>query len=371
MPTPPKNPKGPIAATSEVLDVYSETGSYQETANRLGLGYDAVRKRVKRAGFELDFPTSPNRSVLYDEDGNVKLVWAKGGREARSWEELLSEARSTLKPFRRSTALKTALKGPRDLCALFPIVDLHTGLRVWGHECDGPDWDLSIAERVIHDAYARLVARTPKVNTAYILGMGDLLHADNYSNQTGTPGTAHVLDVDGRYPKTLRAGRDVCIDIVELAANVAEKIVVRILPGNHDVQSSVAIAVALESHYSKSKNVTVDISPSPHWVARWGQVMLAASHGDKLKADRMDRYFANAHAETWGASKWRHFFAGHIHKQTLMEPGGCTVETLGTPIPSDSYAASHGFCSSRYVQNRVYSKAAGEYTRITEPVYNA
>lgn len=183
--------------TDEVLSVYLETGCYQETANKLGLSYDAVRKRVKRR-----LPENSSTLVRFASEPNIALQWIKRGREGPSAAEVASEIKDALKDFRLSKLPKSVLKAPStdpDLATLYPLPDIHIGLLSWSKET-GHNYDLKIAENTLYPVVEKLVSEAPPSKQAVILVLGDLLHSDNY-NATTTKGT--FQDVDGRYPKTL------------------------------------------------------------------------------------------------------------------------------------------------------------------------
>jgi hypothetical protein len=358
----------------QTRQAYEQAGGNVSAAARvLGIPRETMKARISSArarGLLSDpYPIVPGKSILYDaESGDPKLVWSTGkGMQGISPEDLANTIEDCLSGYKPPKLPANKTKGHADLAALIPLVDLHMGLKIWGKEC-GEDWDITIAERELLEAYRVALSRTPKVKKAFVLGKGDLLHADNYLYQTGTPGTSHVLDCDSRYPKMLWSGIDIVISVVNLALDIAEEVEIRILPGNHDVQSSIAIAIAVAKYFHNHKSVTVDLDPGPHWCSTWGNVMWAASHGDKLKPNQMAEAFAAMYPKEWGEADFRYFFSGHEHRERVMQRRGATVETLAAPVPPDSYAYAHGFLSSRHVQCMVYDKHKGRVLTGQEPV---
>lgn len=355
-------------STDEIREAVAEHGSAAAAARALGMKANTVQRRLSRDRGSDPYPIVPGKSVMYEADGSVKLVWSTGkGLHGISPEDIGGVVLDCLENYTPPKTYKPAVKGNADLASMIPLVDLHMGLKIWGEEC-GRDWDISIAEKELQRAYSETICLAPPVKKAFVIGKGDLLHADNYMYQTGTPGTSHVLDCDSRYPKMLWSGINTVISVVEMALASADTVEVRILPGNHDVQSSIAIAIAVAMYFKKNKRVTVDTDPGPHWCAQWGKVMLAASHGDKLKSTAMSEAFAAMFPEAWGASRFRYFYSGHEHRERVQQRPGATVETLAAPVPPDSYAYSHGYLSSRHVQTMVYHKTKGKILTVTEPV---
>ena len=51
-----RKPRDLTSDTERVLEHFQQTGSYRQTAEALGMRYDAVRKRVKRNGVEPVLP---------------------------------------------------------------------------------------------------------------------------------------------------------------------------------------------------------------------------------------------------------------------------------------------------------------------------
>lgn len=360
-------------STEEILEAVRQHGGNQTAAAKtLGMKMNTLNRRLGRLreAEEERFPIVPHKSVLYDKDGEIKLCWSvgRGAAQKITPEEISEIIQDCLESYTPPKHLKGNPKGHhQSLAAFIPLVDLHMGLKIWGKEC-GEDWDISIAERELLEAYDLILTRTPKVKRAYVVGVGDLLHADNYLYQTGTPGTTHVLDCDSRYPKMLWSGIDIVVSVVTMALLIAEEVVVRVLPGNHDVQSSIAIAIAVAKYFHNHKRVEVDLDPGPHWCSVWGEVMLAASHGDKLKPPAMAEAFAAMFPREWGKASHRYFFSGHEHREKVVQRPGATVETLAAPVPPDSYAYAHGFLSSRHVQCIVYDKEKGRILTQQEPV---
>jgi len=339
--------------TDEVLALYLETGSYQETADRIGLGYEAVRKRVRR-----NLP--PGSSTLFGAEGEQKLQWLRMPREALSTDEVASQVRQALFGYKPPKRLKTALKGSADLLCLWPLPDLHVGMRAWGKETGGADWDLAIANRVYRESMSELALLTPMTKHAIILVLGDLMHSDNYQYQTTNPATHHVVDQDGRYPKVLVAATDICMYSVDIALQRAETVEVVVLPGNHDGQSAIAIALALEMAFKSVKRVKVHMTPGRHWFFEFGSVMLAATHGDKCKPKDMPGLMAACQPEMWGRTKHRIVFCGHLHHEEAKAYPGCKVETLAAPCPQDSWTAEMGYHSARNLQTRIFHREKGE-----------
>ena len=199
------------------------------------------------------------KSTLYDREGKTVLTWVKDAPPDPS--ELVAQIEAACKSvtppsyiIRRPTAeLVEAL-------AFYPVSDLHFGMYCWGAETD-KSWDLKIAEEELNAAGDVLLSRTPSTRYACILGGGDALHADNNDNETLRG--KNKLQVDGRYGKVFDVTCRFFVRRVEAALLKHDHVDIRILPGNHDEHSSIALAHFLAAWYRSDPRCSVDTRPTP------------------------------------------------------------------------------------------------------------
>lgn len=302
-------------------------------------------------------------------DGNVERSWPRVGPEERSVEdiaEILKEAFTECKGGAEPTPPPdhTVLE---DLMAFMPVADLHMGLYAWREET-GNNWDLPKAIKVITAAFDQVVAGTKACGTAVILGGGDQMHSDNNQNQTARSGNA--LDVDGRYAKVLKATCHLFVHMTDAALNKHGKVVIRVLPGNHDEHACYAISYFLLAWFRNEPRVTVDIDPSLFWWLRFGSVLLGATHGHQAKIKDMPQIMAHRRAKEWGQTKHRYVHGFHLHhkEMTKTENGGVVTEIHQTPAPQDGWHYGMGFMSGRSMCSITYHEAKGELGRVTEPI---
>lgn len=298
-------------------------------------------------------------SALLDEQGNVRQQWVKTKAEGEDPEALADAVRAALTGFEPVPATTPPRHTREELATIYPLADFHVGLLAW-HRETGHDYDLNIAERVIKDAAVRLFASSPPSSQAVILGLGDLIHSDSFKNET-TKGTA--VDVDGRYPKSLRVATELVLHFVSQALQQHDKVLVRILPGNHDSQSAIAVSLALAMYYAHEPRVTVDDSPALFWFWAWGDVLLGATHGDRAKMADLPLIMASRNAEAWGRTRHRHIYTGHIHTQTGIERSGVTVESFQTPAAADAWHHGQGYGAGRSLTAITHHKSLGEVIR--------
>lgn len=249
-----------------------------------------------------------------------------------------------------------------DLLTVYPIADLHLGMMAWGRET-GEDYDTGTAAKRAMDWVGRCVASSPPSKTGVILSVGDYFHADDQTNQT--PASKHQLDVDTRHFKTLEVGIQAMDACIQLALGKHSRVIVRVLAGNHDPHSSIALTFAIAERYRNEPRVEVVKDPSAFWVHEFGKVMLAATHGDKAKADRIVHFMADQYAETWGRTKHRALFTGHLHNTRAQDIGGVKHEQLRAVTARDAYAFSHAYCARAQLQAITYHKTDGEVQRVS------
>lgn len=349
-------------------------GTVAEASRQSGIIDATLRRRfaeyVRRGlGDDLVHDAPPGHQVkgvstLYREDGSVIQQWIKTRTDLPPLEETLGAIRDAFETYKGSAA---SVRGPRtadtECATVYPLADWHIGLLAWGREV-GEDWDLTKAEEDIKGAMERLVACSPASGTAVILGLGDLLHSDGYANATAR--SNNKLDVDGRYPKVLAAATKLCLHTIDLALKKHQKVKVRLLPGNHDDQSAIAVSLALAIRFEGHDRVEVDDDPGRYWWWRWGKCFLGAAHGDMAKMRDLPLIMASRYPEDWGATTHRMVFTGHIHhreKLNAKEFGGVDVESFNSPAGKDAWQHAAGFVSKRSVHSVTFHKTDGEVSR--------
>lgn len=258
-------------------------------------------------------------------------------------------------------------KADADCLSLFNIPDAHMGLYVWADEA-AENWDLKKACRVYRKAFSDLVAMTPNNGTAIILAGGDQMHADSQQNQTARSG--NQLDVDGRFDRVLLETCELFLDFVLCALQTHEKVIVRVLKGNHDPHPTAAVAYFLLASFRNEPRVTVDVSPSLFWIYQFGKVMLAGTHGHETKPPQMPGVMAARWPKIWGDTQFRYAHTFHVHHRAkyIHEDGGAIVETHHSPAPQDAWHYGRGFLSGRSLRSIIYHKEFGEFGGSVRPI---
>jgi hypothetical protein len=247
-----------------------------------------------------------------------------------------------------------------NLHTVYPLADLHLGMRSWGKET-GDDYDVEIAVNRARAAYRSLIGSVPASRTATLLNLGDYLHANDSKNVT--PGSGHLLDMDGRHPSVIDAGADLTLELIDLLLQKHDQVEIVFLPGNHDPDVAPAMRTAMRLFYKKHTRVSVYNSPAITWYLRFGKNLLGATHGHTIKQSAMPGMMACDRAEDWGVTKYRLMFSGHIHHERAIEHAGVRVESFQTLASRDAYAANGGWRSGHSVQAITFDHDLGEIAR--------
>lgn len=303
-------------------------------------------------------------SALVDGDGRVIQQWTKTREDRLDTQAIVESLRTAFEGYDSPHVPHEAPAGLRDdLLTILPANDWHIGMFAWGKEV-GQNWDLKIAERKIMAGITDALLRSPAAGTCVVLGGGDLLHADNQENRTAKSG--NQLDVDGRYPKVMQAAARMMVLTIEAALRKHGRVVVRVLPGNHDEHTSHCLAFYLWGHFHRDKRVEVDLDPGLFWFYRFGAVQFGATHGHTVKIEKMAEIMAHRRPADWGASRFRyvHGFHLHHHRKIATEGSGVISEVHQAPIPQDAWHYGSGFLSGRSVQTITYHRELGEVSRV-------
>ncbi|MGE0677775.1 hypothetical protein [Pseudolabrys sp.] len=299
-------------------------------------------------------------SAYTDAQGNLIGKWTKTSLD-RGDEAMIEALKKTFAEYSGTSPLVPApKKSDADLLSVYPIADQHNGLLAWGPE-SGEDYDLKIGADRLRSSIARLVEQSPASETAVVLNLGDWQHTDDAKNMT--PRSGNILDVDSRYFKILITGVQLMIDCIVLALKKHKKVIVRNIPGNHDPHASIALTVALSAFFANNPRVQVDVDPSDFFFYRFGKTLIGATHGHKLKPDRMAMVMASVRKQDWGETDFHYFYFGHIHHETVKEVGGVRCESFQTLSARDAHHTGAGYTSGQSITSITIDKDQGEIGR--------
>lgn len=301
-------------------------------------------------------------STLLGADGAVRAQWIKTSKGSIG-AGLIEALQDAFAAFDGSSPRLPEPDAQAGRMTFYPVTDLHIGMMAWGVET-GEDWDLKIAGRELRARYDELIGDGPIGSSeAVVAFMGDILHQNDGTNET--PAHKHKLDVDGRYPKVLRAAAELALHIVGRAAQRHAKVSVYVVPGNHDPEAAVALHLALSMFYRGNDRVTVCGEATGIHYHRFGASLIGIAHGDKISPQRMLHAMTADRPKDWGQTKCRRFYSGHRHQAKLETVGPLRCEIFAAPCAKDAFAYNGGFRSEREIIAIHFDELAGEIGRKT------
>jgi hypothetical protein len=372
----------------ETLRKYFECNcNGRKTARKLGINESTLRgtlNRIKgkaaksgyspeedRAGLAPPGFAVKGKSILSrvqvgtDGDGNPinELVWTKTAQDQEQMEMLAREAikafASEVKP---TKPIQLRKAGPEELLNLFIVTDYHLGMKAWGEETRGEDWDIAIAEKLLIDWFDVTIDRMMPAKTAILGQLGDFLHWDGLDAVTPTQG--HILDADTRFQKMVRVAIRALRRVTQRLLETHEHVHIIHAEGNHDLASSVWLRELFHAFYADEPRVTVDISADPYYVYQHGKTGLFFHHGHKKRFPSLDQVFVRKFRDIYGSVEHAYGHTGHLHHDKI-ESNLMTLEQHRTLAAADAYASRHGFMSGRDAKAITYHKEYGEVSRVT------
>jgi hypothetical protein len=356
---------------AEYVAAYERLGSFRAVALEMSVNESTVRRSIH--GSKSRDPAMQGAMDAVGTGLIPSMAWIKTKatadtpgysvmlRSAEAPEETADRIKAALADIDAVPEVPAPAYVEADLCTLYPIADVHVGMRAWAKEV-GENYDTDKATERLVSWVGQCVAASPAAHTAIVVDVGDLTHADDNSNQT--PRSKHVLDVDTRHFRTLDVTIQALVVCIELALAKHHRVIVRILPGNHNINSYMAIMFALAERYRDNVRVSVQKVPGEFFVYEFGKVLIAAHHGDKAKADRMVHFLADQYAEMWGRTKHRFLFTGHLHHHKSQDIGGVQWEQLRAVTPRDAYAVSNSYSARAQLQAITFDRNRGEVSRV-------
>ena len=332
----------------------------------------AVRIKAAAAGYAPDHHmihavpqpfTVKGVSTFFGRDGTVRGQWVKSQWDHEDNAEALKEFVEWL-GIEGVRGLAPITPRPEhansSLLAFYGLGDPHFGMSADKDEA-GEHFDTATAERLTCAAIDRLVDSSPPAAQALIFNAGDMFHADDQTNRT--PGHGNHVDVDGRHFRILQVGRRAMIHCIRRALEKHDHVKFVITPGNQDPRSSFALALILDAHFESEPRVTVDFLPTHYKYHRFGLNLIGMTHGDGAKQSDLGEIMATDVPADWGATKFRVWFSGHIHHDTVKELRGVRCESLRTLAPSDAWHRMKGYRAGRDMRLVIFHEDYGEIER--------
>lgn len=362
----------------ELLDALSTGISQRHAARQLGVNESTVRAVLRRLANKAakqgmapecdmtklvpDGYVVKGVSTYYDKAGRPAGQWVKSSIDADRMQEIMREiADAMAQELPRYEPRERAELVHEELINTYVFTDCHVGMLAWAKETQQEDWDLSIAERTLLDAFKHLIFHSPAAHTGVIAQMGDFLHWDGLL--AVTPTNKNPLDADGRFARVVSVAVTILREMVAWALMKHERVILLLAEGNHDMASSVWLRVMFRALFENEPRVEVVDSELPYYCIRWGNTMLGFHHGHMKKLEQLPLLFAAQFSETWGQTTKRFVHVGHWHHTVEQEHAGITVVQHRTLAARDAYASRGGWYSDREAQCITYHSKYGQVGR--------
>ena len=376
----------------EVLDLYLEHGNKSKVAEIIGCNESNIRQclqRIEKKGKApwLSPAVTPDHlklsktTVQYNKEGEVVQEWKRLAPQAQAMSDFVDSLCQRVKGKIKLPKCKVT-KFDKEILSEICIYDAHIGMYAEEGETLSEDYNTDLAVQRMFDTTSSLLARMGNPEELILTFGGDMLHSDTRNNQTEQ--SKHILDVDSRYDLVAEKAAAACVDVVAMAAQVANKVRVVVLKGNHSWNSETWLRVVLEYAYMGNENVSImnQRSERQHFV--YGSNLLVWAHGDKVPMNRWQGIVSTELAHLWGITRNRHLKMGHLHHKRAknaksivttdnqggwVENHGLLVEYLPALTATDAWHASKGFIGSqKAITGFQYHYIHGLISRLYQPV---
>jgi metallophosphoesterase superfamily enzyme len=362
----------------EIIDAVIANGTQAAAADELGVTKRSVERALARVrtkaakhGYSPDHNmthTAPNThivkgaSTLYGDDGEVKLQWVKTDlKKEVITEALQSVADDLCHSLPKYKPNKNTPKNTTDALTAYVIGDGHIGMSVSGdHNLADGSWNLDIAESTTVDAIATLIDISHPTEIGMLVDVGDFMHINDSSKQTQS---GNVLDVDGDLKDIVRATVRIYRNAIDMMLDKHNQVVMMMVRGNHNKDAALIINTMLEVVYEDEPRVTILCNRHKFMQYEYGNNFFGAHHGDRMKIDQAYQFFTRTFAESWGRTKHRHTFMGHIHHHQAKEVGGMLFETYNSLTTTDEWHTHSGYGAKRTMTSIIFDKEYGEVQR--------
>ena len=366
----------------ELINYKIQGASNAEIAKQLGISQRSIERHFQKVNlaavrqgyapsYDMKKPvplgfTVKGVSTYYDDEGNPRGQWVKSQSDSEALfrealeafkEGLVDDVSGKAKPVKKPTADKDD-----DLLACYLVGDHHLGMVAWPPETGDTAYDIDISTKLLFNAVDTLADMCSHSGTGVLINLGDMMHANNLKNQTGSQ--THTLDVDGRMGKAIRAVGQMYKRLITRMLEVHNEVWIVNVRGNHDPDAALWLNEMVKMYYESEPRVKVFDNYNKFLHFKWGYNLVALHHGDKINVQRLYEKITSSLSKEWGQSRYRYAWTGHIHHKQAHEIGGLHHESWNVLPPTDSYHSEHLYGSSRSMTTVLLHKQFGEHSRF-------
>lgn len=242
---------------------------------------------------------------------------------------------------------------------VIPISDLHYGLLAEDNT-SGNEYNMEIAEQRVKEYTKTTVENINKnsIDTVLVSFGNDYFNCDNVQGTTnrGTPQAN-----EASYTTIFDRGVNLGISLIDYLLHVFDKHVkinVIGVQGNHDLQSSHAMSLALYFNYKNNSRVAVDTysDEKSRYYYRFGQNLIGFGHETKIKECHR---IMSSECKDWSNFQYRTMFLGHLHKEEVLDTGALVVRRLPILSGRSTWSETQGYDSHPRAQSFVFDSVKG------------
>jgi len=273
-------------------------------------------------------------------------------------EQIVNEVKAHAPTYRKIKRVENS----RKRLLVFDPADLHIGKLASSFEC-GADYNSQIAVNRALDGCKGILNEVNYNNidkVMFVIG-NDILHVDTPHNTT-TSGIRQ--DASGMWYDNFIMAKKLYVEIIEIFLDIADVHLV-FNPSNHDYQTGFFLAQVIQSHFSKSNNITFDVSIAHRKYYTYYNNIIGTTHGDGAKTSDLPLLMAHETPD-WSKCKHKYFYTHHIHHKQSKDYMGVCVEALRSPSEADSWHSRNGYVHApKAVEAFLHDKEHGQVARFS------
>ncbi|WP_277754891.1 GcrA family cell cycle regulator [Lacticaseibacillus rhamnosus] len=328
----------------DIRKLASEGFTRRETADKLGISYDALQGKARRLGIEFQKPAKNE----YDS--------AKTDRNS--------------KPVDRKVALNA--DGSQTVTALMrlkhePNKDPRTLMELCGYDPD--KFEMVLGDYKVYEQHSTEDGTVPqysihiRVKPKQGLSINEMAEAFNdkiipvnYGMKKSGDRNLVIPLPDLHFGWTTFADlKDMVsqlreIIMIPLAIEYSNRVSIKSVFGNHSGDLEYAFLYALIDRYPQVHVDLNDSNPATDWRCAYllGHVGIMLAHGDVAK-DKLTGLFPFEYKKIFNMAKTYELHSGHYHSERFKDDRGIMWRQLGTAKPNDPYEIKNGFTTGKHL----------------------
>ena len=205
-----------------------------------------------------------------------------------------------------------------------PLFDMHFGISDFDHYRPTQAKVLSLLKK----QYKEIL---------FIIG-SDLFHHNDHRNRTASGREIEHADMSKAWEEAVKFYEPILHEAIKYSGKVTGIFI----KGNHSESLEWAFTKYLAARFPQ---ITFDTNFKERKVHMLGNVMIAATHGDKARK-RLTEVFPAEFPIEWSQAKTRELFIGHLHTEEVIDKGGLLQRALSTRNKTDSWHEDNAYTTS-------------------------